>query len=87
MKIERTFSQEHLSDDDLKITYTKSVSVDFGQLAIIVLLVIIVYESFRSGFYLTIPLFVWYAVFVGIIVWVALFVLVSFIALIAWRKE
>ena len=87
MKIERISSQEYLSNNGLKTTQTKSVGVDFGQLVIIVLLAIIVYESFKSGFFLTIPIFVWYAVFVVLIAWAVLSIVVPIIALIAWRNE
>jgi lactate dehydrogenase-like 2-hydroxyacid dehydrogenase len=47
MKIERSVSQEYLSNDNLKTIYTRSAGVDFGELAIIVLLSIVVYESTR----------------------------------------
>ena len=87
MKIERTFSQEDLSNDKFKTTYTKSADFDFGRLAIIILLAIIVYESFRSGFFLTVPTFVWYGLFVVLVVWVALSLIIPFIALIIWRNE
>ena len=87
MKIERASSQEYLSNNGFKTTQTKSVGFNFGELAIVVLLAIIVYESFKSGFFLTIPIFVWYAVFIVLITWVVLSVTVSVIALIAWRNE
>jgi hypothetical protein len=87
MKIERSVSQEYLSNDNLKTIYTRSAGVDFGELAIIVLLSIVVYESIRSGFFLTIPLFVWYAVFVVLIIWIALSIITFIIALIAWNIE
>lgn len=87
MKIERTFSEEYLSEDNLKTTYTKTVGFDFGEFAIVVLLTIIVYESFRTGFFLTIPIFVWYGLLIVLVIWTGLFVLITVIFLLTWRKE
>lgn len=88
MKIEQTFSKEYIyNDSDLKTTHTKSIGVDFGMLAVAVLLAIIVYESFRSGFFLTVPMFVWYAVFFILLVVGVLVIIITTITLMDWRTD
>ena len=88
MKIERTSSEEYLyNDGNLKKTHTKSVGIDFGILAVAVLLAIIVYESFRSGFFLTVPLFVWYAVFFILLVVGVLAIVITAVTLMDWRND
>ena len=88
MKIERTFSEEYVYNDDKhKKTHSKTVGIDFGMLVVAVLLAIIVYESFRSGFFLTVPIFVWYAVFFVLIVFGVLAIIITAITLIGWRSE
>ena len=88
MKIERTFSEEYVyNDGNLKTTHTKSIGVDFGMLAVVVLLAIIVYESFRTGFFLTVPIFVWYAVFFVLIVFGALVIVITAFTLMDWRSD
>ena len=88
MKIERSFSEEYIyNDSNLKKTHTKSVGIDFGILAVVVLLAIIVYESFRSGFFLTVPIFVWYAIFFILIRFGIISIIITVITLVDWRNE
>ena len=88
MKIERTFSEEYVYNDDKhKETHSKTVGIDFGMLVVAVLLAIIVYESFRSGFFLTVPMFVWYAVFFILLVVGVLVIIITTITLMDWRTD